>query len=224
MDIVYLCRTGENEELRYSLRSIKNMPHDQVWIFGGTPNWVRNLRHFRTPAWANKHETTQQSLRAACTNPKVSDPFILMNDDFYVMRPGGQPPIANRGTVREVIAQQEANGSGNSGYTEGMRQTLARLEQHGYADPLSFELHMPLIVHKQAMLDALDLCAGIPVMHKRTAYGAVAGLRGRKFADVKIYRHGPIPNGRFLSTQDDSLHRALPLLQKAFPHPGKHEV
>ena len=40
MDYVYTCRQGNNEELRYSLRSIEhNMPAGRVWVVGYRPDW-----------------------------------------------------------------------------------------------------------------------------------------------------------------------------------------
>ena len=41
MDIVYNCRPGkQNEELRYSIRSVmENLPHDNLWVVGGKPEW-----------------------------------------------------------------------------------------------------------------------------------------------------------------------------------------
>ena len=40
-DIVYLLREGENDELRYSLRSVeRNFPHDRVIFYGGKPDGI----------------------------------------------------------------------------------------------------------------------------------------------------------------------------------------
>lgn len=49
MDILYLCRPGENLELRYSLRSLRNVPHGRVWIFGDCPDWVTNVNLVHQP-------------------------------------------------------------------------------------------------------------------------------------------------------------------------------
>ena len=41
LDVVYCVKELiTNEELRYSLRSLRNLPHRKVWIFGGCPKWV----------------------------------------------------------------------------------------------------------------------------------------------------------------------------------------
>ena len=40
-DVVYCVKDDpDNEELRYSLRSLKNLPHQKVWIYGGGPKWL----------------------------------------------------------------------------------------------------------------------------------------------------------------------------------------
>lgn len=222
-DIVIPCRPGQNEELRFALRSLENLPHRDVWIIGGMPDWVRGVHFFEYPRAFTKHETTTQHIRTACTHPEISDSFILMNDDFYIMKRLRSLPVLNRGRVRDVIAEHEQRDI-NSTYVRGMRATLARLEQYGYENPRSFELHVPLTVHKQAMLEALDLCAGIDVIHKRTAYAAVAGLKGRTIRDVKVNATGdPIPSGQFLSSSDDSFDYLRPTLEAAFPEPGRYE-
>ena len=38
MDIVYVLKNGiHGDELKYSLRSLKNFTHDKVWFYGGKP-------------------------------------------------------------------------------------------------------------------------------------------------------------------------------------------
>ncbi|MFF3129757.1 hypothetical protein ACFVRD_48125 [Streptomyces sp. NPDC057908] len=40
-DIVYVVRPwNQNEQLRYSLRTLANLPHRRVWIAGYCPTWV----------------------------------------------------------------------------------------------------------------------------------------------------------------------------------------
>ena len=38
MNFIYICRVGENEELRYSIRSVLNsFPEANIWVIGGKP-------------------------------------------------------------------------------------------------------------------------------------------------------------------------------------------
>ena len=68
---------------------------------------------------------------------------------------------------------------------------------------LSYELHAPLVVHKESMLKALDLGRGLPVLHKRTLYGNLIRLGGDQVEDVKVKTlHDPGPAGVFVSTTD----------------------
>ena len=58
-DIVYFVKdTKINEELRYSLRSLKNFPHGKVWFYGGCPEGLKPDYHIKIEQdqptkWAN---------------------------------------------------------------------------------------------------------------------------------------------------------------------------
>lgn len=223
-DIVIPCRPGANEELRYALRSLKNLPHRNVWIIGGLPDWVRGVRWFEYPRSTTKYETVSGHIYRACKHPEVSDPFILMNDDFYIMKPVQAPPAWHRGTIREAIKEFEAKGI-QSTYLKGMRDTLRTLESAGYEDPKSYELHVPMLMRKDHRLAAANMGIGHDVFHYRSAYGAIAELKTRKHGDVKIYqRNQKIPTGAFLSSSDDTFEYLRPILEAAFPDPSPYEA
>ena len=196
----------ENEELRYSLRSVAaHVPHDRVWIAGHMPSWVTGVGHIPTEQSSTKWANSTGNVRAACEHPDVSERFLLFNDDIFVMQPlPGGVPVLNRGPLDEVINQHGDRRW--SRYVLGMEATRTRLAAHGYSNVLSFELHVPLPVEKTLMLKALDLGAGIRVWHKRTAYGAVAGLVGETVEDVKIHGRRELPpeDATFVSTNDRS--------------------
>jgi hypothetical protein len=234
VDVVYLCRAGENEELRYSLRSLANLPHERVWIFGGAPQWVTDVDLVPTDQRGTKYQVTTRAMRAACECPDVSDPFILFNDDFYVTRPCAEVPVLHRGLITAVLADYRRRGYGGSSYCRGMMQTARLLRSLGYAAPLSYELHVPLPVGKRAMLEALDVgaAAGIAVLHKRTLYGNLARLGGERLMDVKITRarDGRIVSRRgahaglaWLSSGDATFRELEPFLRHRFPAPSPHE-
>jgi hypothetical protein len=234
VDVVYLCREGENEELRYSLRSLANLPHERVWIFGGAPEWATAIEHVPTDQRDTKYRVTTRALRAACEHEGVSDPFVLFNDDFYLMRRIDEVPVLHRGLVADVLADYVRRWHGGSSYSRGMAQTADLLASLGFPAPLSYELHVPLPVHKRAMLEALDVgeASGIAVLHKRTLYGNLARLGGDRLTDVKIVggREGRIAGRRiararstWLSSSDASFAGLEPLLRHYFPAPSRHE-
>ena len=224
-DLVYVCRNGENEELRYSLRSVaRNLPHGRVWIFGGWPAWIEGVKTITTEQAGVRFANTTNAVRLACEHSAVSDPFVLMNDDFFVMQPLDSVPVLNRGPISKVISDYERRHMGGSAYAMGMRHTCDLLVSLGFENPVSYELHVPLLVHKAAMLEALSMGQGVKVLHKRSMYGNLARLSGATVPDVKVYRTGAdVPQGPFASCQDNTLPTVLPVLRYLFPLPCAYE-
>lgn len=216
MDVVYLCRPGDNPELRLSLRSLQHhVAHDRVWIIGGWPDWVANVAVVGVHQTTDKHRNTTVAMRVACNHPDISDPFMVWNDDFYALEP---THVAHwhRGPAVEVIDLYQRRHP-TSPYTKGMRATIELLEASGYPDPLSYELHMPLIVHKAEMLAALDLGQHLPVAHKRTIYGNLARLGGEQRTDCKVYEPGhPLPTP-WASTEDRTFRHYQRAIRDALP-------
>ncbi|WP_199570525.1 hypothetical protein [Streptomyces murinus] len=226
-DIVVPVReTAVNEQLRYALRTwAANLPHRKVWVVGYRPAWLRNVEHIPTVQPGTKYENTTIAVRAACEHPDVADRFLLMNDDFFVMQRQTEMPVLHRGPVREVERYYAARASGK--YLTGMRETRDLLVKLGYPDPLSYELHVPLPVEKAGMLEALNVGRHLPVVHKRTLYGTLAGLGGQRIQDVKVLHRGPqFPHGPFLSTMPDAFANGMVgrHIRTAFFQPSHYEI
>ncbi|MFE2424641.1 hypothetical protein [Streptomyces hokutonensis] len=227
-DLVVPVREGaNNEQLRYALRSwVANLPHRHVWIVGFRPWWAAGARHIPTrQRGISRYVNTTTAMRAACEHPEVSDPFVWANDDTFVMSPQPSPfPVFHRGPVRELEAHY---GARSGAYLAAMRETRDFLVGLGYEDPISYELHVPLPVHKAPMLQALDLAPGHDA-HKRTVYGVLNNLGGTQMTDVKVMRRGPQFDVRspFLSTMPDSFANGAVgrLIRQSFPEPCPYEV
>jgi hypothetical protein len=201
-DIVYVCRPGPNEELRYSLRSLANLPHGKVWVFGAAPEWVTGAEVVRVPREPGAHATTKANLKAACLHPEVSEEFVYFNDDFYVMQPMERMPIKHRGTIADAMKSGMARS-----YTRAMKATRDILIERGIAEPLCYELHAPTLVTKQGMSEALSL-ATYPMVQERTLYGNLAAIGGEPARNFKVY-HGDYgwKAWPFISTNDQSFER-----------------
>src|SRR5690554_4826136 len=90
MDVVYV--VGQHtDELRYSMRSLRNVEHDQVWIVGTLPDWARNVRLIPAEDRYEKARNITEKMYAAASHPEVSDPFIYFNDDFFALKPASIP-------------------------------------------------------------------------------------------------------------------------------------
>lgn len=221
-DVVYVVRPGDdNPELKWSLRSLRNIPHGQVWMAGHKPAWVsEQVRHIPVSPMRPKAESSNANLRAACAHPQVAEDFLLFNDDFFVVEPIEAVPMLHRGTVNEAL--QEMRG----GYRRAAEGTRELLTTWGHTDPLSYELHVPMPVFKPAMAELLDWARGTFRLHHRTLYGNVVGAGGTRVADVKVYDRfqKTFPQGPFVSTNDQSWSGCVGhWVQRLFPNPGPYE-
>lgn len=221
-DVVYVVRRGHrNDELRYSLRSLANVPHGRVWLAGHVPQWARAVGEIRMRQVGSKHANAKDNLRAACEHPDVAEEFLYFNDDFFVMRPVPSVRPLHLGPIDEVVG-----GYGvQSDYTAAMNATRRILEDLGVERPVSYELHLPMLVTKAGMLTALDL-ATEPRIQERTLFGNLAGLGGRKAADCKVY--GEETGWRrwtYISTSDAIFeeHAVGRFIRQRFPFASPHE-
>lgn len=202
LDVVYLVRHGKNEELRYSIRSLVNIPHKDVYIVGHKPDWAIT-KHIKTKQNESPFTNTANNLKAACLSKDISSDFILMNDDFFIMKPLKSMQTYHRGTYKEVLK----NTKSYSAYTRNMGRTQKLLEGMGYENPLCYELHIPIVINKTKMLEALKLVEStVSKFNKRSLYANMAGIGGRKMkSDVKVtdVKQAP-PRTTFVSTTETS--------------------
>jgi hypothetical protein len=226
MDVVYVCRDGENPELRYSLRTLRNVNHDRVWVFGGMPVWVDQDRvEFRKRMQTGSpYSSTRGHIAAACNTPEVSDPFMLWNDDFFAMKPVDEVPLYHRGPLEGML---ERFTTTKTLWAKGLRETAHMMEERGVLEgALSYDTHLPLIVHKYEMLAALRWAkkGRTDAIHLRTLYGAwMSG--GVAHPDPKIMRKtDPFPEGAWLSSGDDTFRSTVePVLRYLFPDASPYE-
>lgn len=233
MDIVYVLRNKyDGEELKYSLRSLENIPHDKVFFVGGCPKWAKNIIHIPTEQTGTKYKNTSNSLKVACNDPRISSNFILMNDDFFILEPIKTPTKElnlNNGTVQSVLDIKLKKLPGGTPYFKGMAQTKEFLKGLGFDDPLSYELHVPFIFNKKKFLKMYELpgVSDIPCFHKRTVYGNLYLKGGEFMKDVKIFMFNKFPPkklGKFLSCDDMGFYTISHFLMTKFPKKSIYEI
>jgi hypothetical protein len=215
-DIVYLCGPRVGEELRYSLRSLVNLPHRRVWLAGYIPKWVRDVGAIPTKQkpgakWVNQ----QANLLAAVTHPEVSERFVLFNDDFFVMRPIDEVPVMHRGPFAGLLDKYRQRRS------EYARRITATCDLLG-EEALCYDvIHTPLpMVKLQAKITVESMPDGLLF---RSVYGNDWQVGGIEHADVKA--HQKMPDGPFVSTSDQAFNtkQVGKHIRAAFPDPSPHE-
>ena len=222
-DIVYVVRDGENPELRYSLRSLANVEYGRVWIIGGSPPWTQpDGAYIPNPNTGSSYAATRSHLRLACQTEEISDPFWLWHDDYFAMRPTTLTP-RHRGSLQGMAERFARTGTI---WARGLREVAAWLEKR-YQDPICWDIHAPLLVHKALMLEALELAKtfkadSVPVY---TLYGNVYGFDGVETPDPKMMRRSdPFPTGDWLSSSDSTFRSVVePVLRYTFPDPSPYE-
>ena len=199
ISVVYIVKPlDHNQELRYSLRSLANIPHGDVYMFGG-PRWVKNVERLPYEE-QGKWATLSGAMKVAAEN---FDEFLFMNDDFFIMEKIEEMPILHRGSVK-----REIRSFGGGSYVDGRRAAYIWLGKHGHKEPLCYEVHAPIVIKGPGMVKAFDMLGKVrPNGWMRTIYGNINEIGGTKVHDVKYGLTTQHPTGPFMSTTDGSFRR-----------------
>lgn len=223
MDVIYPVKPGDdNEPLRYSLRSLTNLPHDRVWIVGHKPTWVHGVE-FIPGNHSGYHANVYNNIRLACEHPDVADEIIVMNDDFVVTEPVERVQVFYRGTLDDHLNIPRVKRGG--WWKDSLTTTLICLQAHGIENPISYELHVPLPVDKAAMAQTLQQFQHVTPDNPpqwRTLVGNMHDLGGKQRQDVKAY-HGGELHRPFHSTEPRSFPAFRDKLATMFPEPSRYE-
>lgn len=225
MDVIYPVRPGDdNEELRYSLRALDaNFPHDRVWVVGYKPVWVTGCEYIPGNT-GEYHANVYNNIRSAVDHPDVSDDVVIFNDDFFVTEPVARVATYCRGTMAEHIALPRVQR--NKGWWhESLTTTLTCLHANGIAEPLSYELHVPLPVDKNRMADTLARFQYVTPDNPpqwRSLYGNLHAPAAERHHDVKSYGAGEL-HRPFHSTEDRSFVAFEQQIHELFPTPSRYE-
>lgn len=228
MDIVYLCRKGDNEELRYSLRSVaKNLPESRVWLVGYKPNWYSG-DFISVPDISSKFYNIHNLINHIAFDDQISDDFIMMNDDFFITKPLDTVPVYHGGLLLDKINRYYELNPGSS-YNRMLFRTYNYLVKNGIKDPLDYDIHIPLPFNRTKLRKTI-----VKKELPRSTYGNLAGIGGEYMPDVKTYSRGSKLSQRshnflesdypYISSEDGSFLDILNgVLKDMFPEPSKYE-
>lgn len=224
MDIVCPVRPGDqNDSLRYAIRSwTANLTFDRIWIVGHKPSWLTNVESIPGNRCASGHANVYDNIRLASEHPDVSDEFLAMNDDFFVTAPA-TPQVFYRCTLDEHLNIPRVKRGG--WWKDSLETTRICLQAHGIAEPLSYELHVPLPVDKAAMAQTVEQFQYVTPDNPpqwRSLYGNLHQSGGTQRADVKTYQSGPLKQP-YHSTSPRSFPAYADALQAMFPEPSQYE-
>jgi hypothetical protein len=208
MDIVYILGNGsqwDDNELRYSLRSLeKHFKHRNVFIVGVLPKWLQNIIHidiqdsFPYPN-GGKLKNAVRKIRAACKNKRLSNDFVLMNDDFFFLRDCSEIKPFSLGTIQESLDRHKTK---KGYYYKALFGTMNVLQRSGILEPLSYNVHYPFVYNKEKFLRLTAQVDWLRIAYSwRTVYGNIFKIGSDKRLDTKI--HNPEDFKEFLKIENE---------------------
>lgn len=228
-DVVVMVRVGrEYEELRYALRSLVNLPHGRVWVYGGQPRWLANAVHVPVRQGSVSHANTARIMTMIASNRALSVEFYWFHDDMYVTAPVAEVPRLWRCTWPEWEA-----GAKDRKDPHGPAKTSATgeaLRAFGREPAFCHELHVPMVVERDALRGMVaEVTAWRPEVltqvQKRSLYGNWVSYGGERSLDVKFYSKTPVGTlGTFASSSDLALTSPIgQAIRDLFPGRGSYE-
>lgn len=233
MDILYTLKNCSNcDELTYSLRSLVNLPHDRVFIVGGCPNNINKSKviHIKTEQNSTKWKNSTENVKKACADARLSDDFILMNDDFFILRQVANPVQEFNiawDTMQKLYDSSLARGAACANWYKGMKETKDLLQKQGISDPLCYDLHTPFVFNKAKFLKIFDIAGinDIDVLHWRSVYGNLYLKDTQFIEDVKVRTANDFKqDSKFISCSDSGFGIIKPILNKLFPNKSEYEL
>ena len=227
-DIIYILRNDiEPQELRYSLRSLKNFPHGKVWFFGGEPAYLKPDRQvYIAQRGATPWERSTFTIQAICNSDKTPEEFWLFNDDFFIMKPlKDLGPRYNGDLWKHAAHIEQRHGGRISAYTAQLRRTAEALESAGF-QTRTYAMHIPMLINKENALETLARFPHVPMF--RSLYGNMHDIGGENMPDVKIatITEKPAEDAELLSTADNSwiVGEVGRFIRERFPEPCEYET
>lgn len=211
MDIVYIYKSNGSDELKYSLRSLKNIPHRNVIISGDKEEWFSDeiihlgrdsRRYYRA---RSKYSDAENNLLRALNYDGLSDEFILFNDDFFIMKQIKKVPDYNLGTLQECLNERLAR-TGETKYTRAIRATIGYLRDLKIESPVNYSVHSPVVMSKTrrlAISRMINANAASTILLARTIYGNLFTQQSEQTDDFKIYQLNSSPIDQKLISTDE---------------------
>lgn len=228
MHFVYMCRSGQNEELRYSIRSVvKNVPDAQISVVGGSPDWFKG-HHIPIAQDKSKYNNVANNITAALNSIDIPENFILMNDDFFILKPLQTIPVLHGGSLYDKLMFHKSLVNKTS-YSSKIEYTYRKLLKAKIENPLDYDIHVPFNINKDQLSNIFNIKD--TKMLWRSQYGNHYQIGGEEIKDVKIhtsntfkiksYQHSD--DSIFVSTDEKSFKLIKNILDEKFTKPSRFE-
>lgn len=224
-DIILYVRNGENEELRYAIRSwCKNLHFGRLCASGGPfPTWFHpDITHINPTKFAVMQQC-YDNLKIALSDNTLSDDVLIMMDDVFITKNLGRwAKNGIRGTLREQYDRMK----NKTAYADLLLQTARELESRNLPI-LSFEEHAPFLCNRHKLLKLFNQLGNDKASSLlwRSLYGNFFKIPYYQRKDIKMLeRNTPMSKDIIVSTNERSWAGvAGVVLQEWFSKPSKYE-
>lgn len=211
---IYKRTSDRGRELRYSLRSLKNLTNwnGKVYIVGHAEEWLQNATVIDAPKFATRSDDVQSKYKTLAASKEIPDDFILMNDDFFILRKTSLTPL-HHGLLSDIATK--------STWLKTKHRTRQYLEDMGIKDPKDYDIHVPMLLNKEKLGEILKHHEGrtqVNHLMTRTLYGNIYKVGGKKVQDPKTLTNR-LPRTTFASTKMFTFQ-----LAEKFPDRSEFEV
>lgn len=226
MDIALPFRHSKNddEELRYSLRSLKNISFDRLFIVGDKPSWIQNVTHIPMGDIPYFRECSIcAKMLAACDH---TDEWIRWDDDYILLKPIKEIKPWHSGKVKEWLEHPKCG----SHYRDIIAATYEEVQDFPY-----FDIHVPMVFNSKKFREVMSDIPDSKVDRLiKTTYCYRTGIVGEpqfekdmKINDQHMAKHPIIKllEGRtFFTLGDHGLSESMKdVLNRYFPNKSKFE-
>lgn len=212
--IPYIHTHDSGMELRYTLRSLKNIINfdGDVYIIGDRERWFTDkVVHIPYKRMYGKPYLDQiQKMWVACIQEDIGDEFIAMMDDIYCLEPT---------KVGVYYVNDQLKSARPSFHQRTKEQTAAKLHSMGLPTK-DYESHAPMVVNREKLLATLNFMLKLMNTHTlqwRSMYGNMHGIDAELFTDAKT-KTSVLPEGNIISTNGYTKE-----LERLFPESSVYE-
>ncbi len=213
-------------ELKYALRGLEAfVPHNRVVVLGHKPEWVQNVLHIETKPVEGKWYDLDAKFLLLHTLNELTEEVIYTEDDYIVTKPLEDGVLPNY--YKDTLEERLVNTKGGH-WHDSLAITCEILQEEGIRHPISFDLHIPMVVRRSEIPIHLD--------HRyrkrwRSLYGNMCSAPPKKICrDVKATTKEDLQDIidldlGFLSTADNTwkVIGAETYLKTLFPSKSKYE-
>jgi len=234
MEVVYLLGKGSpfnNEELRYSLRSLYHFGQNvsKVIIVGEKPDFLDYslITHIPFKEEGPKDYRIAKKIEHVCREGIVSGDFLFMNDDFFFLKPfdAANFPFFHKGPL--LI------GEPKTAYQHQLKITRDYLIEKN--KPTNhFDVHTPIVYNSENFLKLSSIWEESKKTHGfvvKSIYANWFNITGTTYHDIKLKQlvtatdHNRLRNAFMFSIYDAAWKTGVyAFLQKKFPNPSKYEL